>query len=156
MGKGLAGEKFILRSGFLYYTYFRFFQIWFQAFIPTSGLQCYTYVWIENLYLCLVCFIIPSSGLFKFDLRHLYLLLVCNIIPTSVMATSAFAKLDLRHVIPTPGIGKIDIIPLSVISTYGAPYGRPITIGGGEIINGVTSFVSVIHRLIVSDVSVQT
>ena len=86
-----------------------------------SGLQCYTYVWIENLYLCLVSFIIPTSGFFKFDLRHLYLLLVCNIIPTSVMATSAFSKLDFRHVIPTSGIGKTDIIPSSVISTYGAP-----------------------------------
>ena len=89
--------------------------------ISSSGLKCYTYVWIENLYLCLVSFIIPTSGFFKFDLRHLYLLLVCNIIPTSVMATSAFAKLDFRHVIPTSGIGKTDIIPSSVISTYGAP-----------------------------------
>ena len=71
-----------------------------------SGLHCYTYVWIENLYLDLVSLIIPSSGFFKFDFRHLYLLLVCNVIPTSVMATSAFAKLDLRHVIPTSGIGK--------------------------------------------------
>ena len=87
-----------------------------------TGLQCYTYVWIENLYLCLVSFIIPTSGFFKFDLRHLYLLLVCNIIPTSIMATSAFAKLGFRHVIPTSGIGKTDIIPSSVISTYGAPY----------------------------------
>ena len=87
-----------------------------------SGLHCYTYVWIENLYLDLVSFIIPTSGFFKFDFRHLYLLLVCNVIPTSVMATSAFAKLDLRHVIPTSGIGKTDIIPSSVISTYGAPH----------------------------------
>ena len=87
----------------------------------SSGLECYTYVWIENLYLDLVSFIIPTSSFFKFDFRHLYLLLVCNVIPTSVMATSAFAKLDLRHVIPTSGIGKTDIIPLSVISTYGAP-----------------------------------
>ena len=90
--------------------------------IPMSGLHCYTYIWIENLYLNLVSFIIPTSGFFKFDFRHLYLLLVCNIIPTSVMATSAFAKLDLRHVIPTSGIGKTDIIPSSVISTYGAPF----------------------------------
>ena len=89
--------------------------------ISSSGFECYTYVWIENLYLDLVSFIIPTSGFFKFDFRHLYLLLVCNVIPTSVMATSAFAKLDLRHVIPTSGIGKTDIIPSSIISTYGAP-----------------------------------
>ena len=76
--------------------------------ISLSGLKRYTYVWIENLYLELVSFIIPTSVFFKFDFRHLYLLLFCNVIPTSVMAISAFAKLDLRQVIPTSGIGKTD------------------------------------------------
>ena len=52
----------------------------------------------------------------------LYLLLVSIFIPTSVISTSAFVKLDFRHVIPTSGIGKMDIIPSSVISTYGAPH----------------------------------
>ena len=88
-----------------------------------SGLQCYTYICIENLYLCLVSFIIPTSGFSIFDLRHLYLFLVCNIIPTSVMANSAFAKLDFRLVIPKSGIGKQIS---SVISTNGAPMGLPL------------------------------
>ena len=66
--------------------------------ISSSGLECYTYVWIEILYLDLVSFIIPTSGFFKFDFRHLYLLLDCNIIPTSVMVTSAFFNLDYTYV----------------------------------------------------------
>ena len=38
------------------------------------------------------------------------------------MATSAFAKLDIRHVIPISGMGKTDIIPSFVISTYDAEH----------------------------------
>ena len=38
------------------------------------------------------------------------------------MATSAFFKFDFRHVIPTSGRVKIDFIPSSVISSYGAPF----------------------------------
>ena len=37
------------------------------------------------------------------------------------MATSAFFKFDFRRVIPTSGRVKIDFIPSSVISSYGAP-----------------------------------
>ena len=31
--------------------------------ISSSGVQCYIYVWIANLYLCLDCNVIPMSGL---------------------------------------------------------------------------------------------
>ena len=76
------------------------------------------------LYLCLVCKFIPMSGLQCYiyvGFANLYLLLLYNIIPTSGMVTSVFGKFDFRHIIPTSGLGKTDIIPSSVISTYGAP-----------------------------------
>ena len=87
-------------------------------FIPLSGFQCYIYFCYTILYLLLLWLLLFFANLIS-DL--LYLLLVSIFIPTSVISTSAFVKLDFRHVIPTSGIGKMDIIPSSVISTYGAP-----------------------------------
>ena len=38
--------------------------------IPSSGLQCYIYVWIANLYLCLECNFILKSGLNYYTFIH--------------------------------------------------------------------------------------
>ena len=75
--------------------------------ISSSGLWCYTYVWIAMLYLCLVFKFIPMSRLKCYVyvwFANLYLVLLYNIIPTSVMVTSVFGKFDFRPVIPTSGL----------------------------------------------------
>ena len=74
-------------------------------FIPLSGMQFYTEVWFELLYLHPLWLLLVFPELI---LSVLYLLLVWNNILTSVMATPAFAKLDFRHVLPMSGKGKID------------------------------------------------
>ena len=94
-----------------------------------SGMQCYTQVWFEFLYLHPLWILLGFTKLIE---SVLYLLLVCNIIPTSVMATFAFTKLEFRLVIPISGTGQINIIPSSVISTYGAPF---ICVTGAPIIH---------------------
>ena len=80
--------------------------------IPMSGLQCYTYVWFSNLYLCPDWNVISMSGLqiytyFCYTILYLlllwlllflanlisdllYLLLVCIFIPMSVISNSGF------------------------------------------------------------------
>ena len=75
--------------------------------IPMSGLQCYTYVWFANLYLCPDWNVISMSGLqiyayFCYTIFYLllflanlisdllYLLLVCIFIPMSVISNSGF------------------------------------------------------------------
>ena len=90
--------------------------------IPISGWPCYIIFWFANLYLCLVCLFIPTSGYFKLDLRHF--------IPNSGLQYYTYIcygyfclfKFDFRRVIPTSGRVKIDFIPSSVISSYGAPF----------------------------------
>ena len=78
--------------------------------IPMSGLQCYTYVWFENLYICPDCNVTSMSGLqiytyFCYTILYLlllwllllfpnlisdllYLFLVLNFITTSVISNS--------------------------------------------------------------------
>ena len=58
--------------------------------MPLSGLSCYIIFWFAVLYLFLDCnVIIPMSG--------------CFFIPTSVMVTSVFSEINLKHFIPTSG-----------------------------------------------------
>ena len=52
------------------------------------------------------------------------LILVCNIWPSSVLPSSGIGKFDFRHVLPNSGMGKMHVLPKSVLPSSGAPQRR--------------------------------